>query len=58
MTEKERYETLIDSLIETIRAKNGEIDLKNWQIEKLEKALAEAEAKIPESEITRKEEEE
>ena len=43
MTEKERYETIIDSLLETIKQKNSDILLLKWQVEDLKNSIADAE---------------
>lgn len=43
MTEKERYELLLDVLTEKIKTQATEIIVQKWQIEELQKKLAEAE---------------
>ena len=48
MTEKERYETIIDVLTEKVKAQGEKINLQEWQIAGLREKLAEAEYKINE----------
>lgn len=43
MTEKEKYDLLLQELAVVISAKNSEIDLLKWQIFNLETKLKEAE---------------
>lgn len=43
MTEKERYEVLLDALAEQLKAKDDTITLKDCQIYSLKKKLEEAE---------------
>lgn len=50
MTEKERYETIIDVLAEKVKEKSEKIALQQWRITHLEGLLAEAEHKIKELE--------
>lgn len=43
MTEKERYDTLLQELAEILRSKNDEISLLRWQVSTLEGKLKDAE---------------
>lgn len=49
MTEKERYETIIETLAEKVRAQGEKITLQEWQITGLREKLAEAEFKLNEN---------
>ena len=48
MTEKERYEIVIDALAEKLKEKSEKIALQSWRITTLEQKLAEAEYLINE----------
>ena len=54
MTEKERYETIIDVLTEKVKAQGEKIDLQEWQITGLRENLEAAEYKINEMEKGKK----
>lgn len=43
MTEKERYDTILQELAEVLRSKNDEISLLRWQVSTLEEKLKDAE---------------
>ena len=49
MTEKERYETIIDVLAEKVKERGEKIALQQWRITDLERKLAEAECIIAET---------
>lgn len=49
MTEKERYELIIDVLTEKVKAQGEKIDLQEWQIAGLREKLAETEFKLNEN---------
>ena len=49
MTEKERYELIIDVLTEKVKAQGEKITLQEWQITGLKEKLAEAEFKLNEN---------
>lgn len=53
MTEKERYETIIDVLTEKVKAQGEKIELQDWQISSLREQLEAAEFKI--NEMSKKE---
>ena len=48
MTEKERYEIVIDALAEKLKEKSEKIAIQQWRITNLERLLAEAEYKMNE----------
>lgn len=50
MTEKERYETIIDVLTEKVKAQGDKIACQEWQITGLREKLEAAEYKINEME--------
>ena len=50
MTEKERYDIVIDALAEKLKEKSSKIAIQEWQITDLRRQLAEAEHKIKELE--------
>lgn len=43
MTEKERYDTILQELAEVLRSKNVEISLLRWQVSTLEEKLKDVE---------------
>ena len=45
MTERERYDIILQELAEVINSKNGEISILRWQVSKLEAKLKELEGK-------------
>ena len=45
MTEKERYDIILQELAEVINSKNGEISILRWQVSNLEAKLKELEVK-------------
>lgn len=49
MTEKERYELIIDVLTEKVKAQGEKIALQDWQIAGLKEKLADAEFKLNEN---------
>jgi hypothetical protein len=49
MTEKERYELIIEVLTEKVKAQGEKITLQEWQIAGLKEKLAEAEFKLNEN---------
>ena len=49
MTEKERYELIIDVLTEKVKAQGEKIDLQEWQIKGLRERVEAAEFKLNEN---------
>ena len=45
MTERERYDIILQELAEVINSKNGEISILRWQVSNLEAKLKELEEK-------------
>lgn len=50
MTERERYDIILQELAEVINSKNGEISILRWQVSNLEAKLKELEGKVNDAE--------